>query len=184
MSAGLLEDHRRREANKRAGHTLCDHCNGTGNELYAMYRFCPACGGDGIAVRFGRYPALIRKLALRRERNLHRRALRRACRVGLDWRHPRAAFGMALGFGPHADGQAHWEIVSRIRWAASHYLCIGQWFWNGKDDCWRCGTSPGDIDFQMRRVGFRQAECIDDAECGTYAAENDPAAQPAGGEGQ
>lgn len=25
----------------------CEWCNGTGNELYAMYRRCPKCGGTG-----------------------------------------------------------------------------------------------------------------------------------------
>src|SRR6478609_8046395 len=72
-----------------------------------------------------------------------------------------AEVGMALGFGPHADGQARSELVNKLRWAASHYLCIGQWFWNGKDDCHKCGTQPGDVDFLMKRSGWRKAECID-----------------------
>jgi hypothetical protein len=27
---------------------LCGRCHGTGNELYAMYRQCPECGGFGV----------------------------------------------------------------------------------------------------------------------------------------
>jgi DnaJ-class molecular chaperone len=27
----------------------CERCDGTGNELYSMYRQCQACGGNGIS---------------------------------------------------------------------------------------------------------------------------------------
>lgn len=27
----------------------CSRCGGTGNELYFMYRKCPACEGDGVS---------------------------------------------------------------------------------------------------------------------------------------
>jgi DnaJ-class molecular chaperone len=27
---------------------LCDYCDGTGNEFYAMYRTCPICLGVGV----------------------------------------------------------------------------------------------------------------------------------------
>ena len=36
-------DEVRRRENERAGHTLCEHCRGTGNELYSMYRTCQHC---------------------------------------------------------------------------------------------------------------------------------------------
>lgn len=171
LSAGILQDEQVRRANEAAGHALCGHCNGTGNELYAMYRACPECGGSGVAARHGERCALARWLILWRERKARERALRKRRRVELDWRHPRVALAMALGFGPDADGQAQWEVVSRIRWAASHYLCIGSWFWNGKDDCHRCGAQPVDVDFCMRRVGFRRAECIDHEMCSEAVAE-------------
>lgn len=45
--AGLWQDANTRAANAKAGWTLCQHCNGTGNELYSMYRACPECGGSG-----------------------------------------------------------------------------------------------------------------------------------------
>jgi hypothetical protein len=53
--------------NREAGHTLCKHCEGTGNELYSMYRRCPVCGGDGIAVYLGERSALSRHLIRWRE---------------------------------------------------------------------------------------------------------------------
>lgn len=88
-------------------------------------------------------------------------------RAGKLW----VRLAMNLGIGAHADGQAQWEPISRLRWAASHYLCIGQWFWDGKDNCHKCGSQPSDIDFLMRRVGFRRAECIDAGECQQFAEE-------------
>jgi hypothetical protein len=142
LSAGVWQDQQVRAANERAGWKLCEHCNGTGNELYAMYRAGPKCGGDG---RTGEPPFRVR-------------VARKADRC-------RAWFGMTFGFGPHADGQARSRFVSNLRWAASHYLCIGQWFWDGRDNCHRCDAMPSDVDFLMRRVGFRRAECIDSGEC-------------------
>ena len=46
-SAGTWEDQRIRETNERAGWELCEHCEGTGNELLYMYRVCSSCGGSG-----------------------------------------------------------------------------------------------------------------------------------------
>lgn len=160
--------------NRESGHTLCDHCNGTGNELFAMYRACPKCDG-GIAVKYGELSALGRWWAERRERVERKRRdrkYRREARWRFDWQHPRASLGMALGYGPHAEGQAQWEFVGHLRWMASHYLCIGQWFWDGKDDCCKCGAQPSDIDFLMKRVGFRRAQCIDAGECQQFAEED------------
>lgn len=31
------------------GHKACEQCNGTGNQLFAMYQTCETCGGSGIA---------------------------------------------------------------------------------------------------------------------------------------
>lgn len=36
-----------KRANEKDGWTLCGRCDGTGNELYAMYRACSECGGAG-----------------------------------------------------------------------------------------------------------------------------------------
>lgn len=41
-------DYARRNANIEAGAALCDRCDGTGNELYSMWRRCPECAGSGI----------------------------------------------------------------------------------------------------------------------------------------
>lgn len=41
-------DYARQESNEAAGHQLCDHCGGTGNELFSMYRKCPKCDGTGV----------------------------------------------------------------------------------------------------------------------------------------
>ena len=45
----LRGDEWRRIENEEAGHKLCSRCQGTGNELLAMYRACKDCGGSGIA---------------------------------------------------------------------------------------------------------------------------------------
>lgn len=42
-------DVHRRNQNIDDGATLCKRCNGTGNELYSMYRACADCGGSGVA---------------------------------------------------------------------------------------------------------------------------------------
>jgi hypothetical protein len=131
VSAGVMADQLRRLANERAGHTLCKHCNGTGNELYSMYRACPECGGNGIAERFGRHPALIRRLALCREWNLRRRALRMTSWPG-------------------------WKDEARLR--LSYWLGISHWFTDNRDRCCRCDALPSDVDFEMLRIGPRRAE--------------------------
>ena len=49
MHMGIYNDQLKRRDNAEAGHTLCRRCEGTGNELFAMYRKCSACGGTGVA---------------------------------------------------------------------------------------------------------------------------------------
>lgn len=53
MHQGILNDQRHRERLILSGTPLCEHCDGTGNELYSMYRRCPVCGGSGQATRLG-----------------------------------------------------------------------------------------------------------------------------------
>jgi len=53
---GIVGDNERRQENVAAvtadsSLMLCDRCNGTGNELYAMYRACTNCGGVGVVDR-------------------------------------------------------------------------------------------------------------------------------------
>lgn len=43
---GVIKD--RAKAKKIPLDKRCSRCGGTGNELFAMYRKCKACGGDGI----------------------------------------------------------------------------------------------------------------------------------------
>lgn len=38
----------RRNENIENGNKLCVRCDGTGNELYSMYRRCKACIGTGV----------------------------------------------------------------------------------------------------------------------------------------
>lgn len=45
---GHIMDEMIRKENKEKGNKLCDRCDGTGNELYSMYRRCKACNGTGI----------------------------------------------------------------------------------------------------------------------------------------
>ncbi len=40
-------DYQTRNENILAGVALCGWCEGTGNEMYSMYRACPKCGGTG-----------------------------------------------------------------------------------------------------------------------------------------
>lgn len=40
-------DYATRNKNVEAGNPLCTHCDGTGNELFSMYRECPVCKGSG-----------------------------------------------------------------------------------------------------------------------------------------
>jgi len=44
----MLQDEHVRRANEAEGWKLCEHCEGTGNELYWMYRSCSECGGSGV----------------------------------------------------------------------------------------------------------------------------------------
>ena len=46
-------DVRTRNKNIDLGHKLCKRCEGTGNELYSMYRACPLCRGTGKGVESG-----------------------------------------------------------------------------------------------------------------------------------
>ncbi len=50
---GILGDQQRKAENVKQVASdptliLCDHCEGTGNEFYSMYRACPKCGGGGM----------------------------------------------------------------------------------------------------------------------------------------
>ena len=47
MDSPMDMDKKKRQANIEAGHALCKQCNGTGNELYHLYRACSACEGTG-----------------------------------------------------------------------------------------------------------------------------------------
>ena len=40
-------DYAKRNQNVESGNILCEHCCGTGNELFSMYRKCPKCNGIG-----------------------------------------------------------------------------------------------------------------------------------------
>lgn len=41
-------DYVKRNGNVEKGKTLCPRCDGTGNELFSMYRRCSKCNGTGI----------------------------------------------------------------------------------------------------------------------------------------
>jgi len=41
-------DYRVMNKNIKDGKDLCQHCGGTGNELFSMYRQCPTCYGKGF----------------------------------------------------------------------------------------------------------------------------------------
>ena len=50
---GIMGDQARRLRNLEAvlldpGIIICEQCNGTGNEFYAMYRKCSKCNGFGV----------------------------------------------------------------------------------------------------------------------------------------
>lgn len=56
MNIGIYGDEQRRKENEArvaAGSDLmlCGRCDGTGNELYSMYRQCAECGGVGVGDR-------------------------------------------------------------------------------------------------------------------------------------
>jgi hypothetical protein len=40
------------------GARLCARCNGTGNELWSMYRSCEDCGGSGVSQDEAEAPTL------------------------------------------------------------------------------------------------------------------------------
>ena len=46
--AGIEQDRARKADNVAAGRTLCRRCDGTGNQLYAMFQTCFDCGGSGV----------------------------------------------------------------------------------------------------------------------------------------
>lgn len=48
--AGILADKIVRHENLLSGLPICGHCEGTGNEMYSMYRQCPKCNGRGVIV--------------------------------------------------------------------------------------------------------------------------------------
>lgn len=128
-------DGERRRANEAAGHSLCEHCNGTGNELYAMYRACPECGGDGITLKYGALSPLMRALMHRRDRRRHEKAMK-------AYREPR-------------------DLRLSFRCWLSYWFGIGQYFHDKRDECWRCEAVPSDVEFAFRRVGRRKAECLE-----------------------
>lgn len=41
-------DYQKRNENVEEGEILCPKCDGTGNELFSMFRRCSECGGTGI----------------------------------------------------------------------------------------------------------------------------------------
>lgn len=41
-------DYQKRNDNVEGGETLCPKCDGTGNELFSMYRRCSECNGTGV----------------------------------------------------------------------------------------------------------------------------------------
>lgn len=47
LSAGVNMDERAREENLKKKKTLCDKCDGTGNQLYFMFQECQKCNGNG-----------------------------------------------------------------------------------------------------------------------------------------
>ncbi len=132
-------DAEKKLGNEQAGHTLCEHCEGTGNELYAMYRACPECGGDGIAVRYGELTALGRWWAERCERVERKRLARK--------------------YAPPRD----WKL--EIGWRVSRWFGIGHCFHGSKDRCRHCETWASDADYEVRRVGPFRSECIDRDMC-------------------
>lgn len=150
-------DGERRRSNEAAGHTLCGHCNGSGNELYRMYRACPECGGNGVAVEYGELPALGRWWAERQEERERKRRAREL------W--------------PLKD----WKV--EIAWRLSRWFGIGQCFHGGKDQCHRCGAPAGDIDYEVRRIAPFRVECLDRQCCDEAIRELQPP-EPSSGEGR
>lgn len=131
-------DRARQAENERAGHSLCSRCNGTGNELYAMYRACEECGGNGIAEEYGNCSPLDRWYFRSRER-LRRWRINRRYRSPRDWN-------------------------AEVRCWLSYWTGRGNWLHDRRDSCIRCEALPSDVDFEMRRVGPRKVECTWDCE--------------------
>lgn len=138
-------DMARIERNRAAGHTLCGHCGGSGNQLYSMYQRCENCGGSGVAVYRGELSRFGRWWVERREAREARR-LAKQCRAPRDW-------------------------SATFRTLASRWFGVGNWFQDGRDRCWRCGAEPSDIDYAMRRVKPFRAECLDTEGCESVIAE-------------
>jgi hypothetical protein len=133
----MTPDRETRAHNEAAGHTLCEHCNGTGNELCSMYRACPECSG-GIAVKYGELTALGRWWAERRE----------------QWERKRRA----REYAPPRD----WKL--EISWRLSRWFGIGHTF-HGSEECHRCHAPACDIDYDLRRVAPFRAICRDHQMC-------------------
>lgn len=71
---------------------ICQHCGGTGNELYSMYRTCIACGGSGVALGVGPTIRELSKISLSSAqlRAAIDNAVRKATitqreQIGLEW---------------------------------------------------------------------------------------------------
>jgi hypothetical protein len=45
--ARVIADDTKKLNNALAGHKLCSKCDGTGNEMFFMYRRCEQCAGSG-----------------------------------------------------------------------------------------------------------------------------------------
>lgn len=43
-----VSDYKTKDNNIVDGNELCPRCDGTGNELFSMYRKCEACDGSGV----------------------------------------------------------------------------------------------------------------------------------------
>ena len=44
----MAMDYRKRNQNISNDRLLCERCDGTGNEVFSMYRACSECGGNGF----------------------------------------------------------------------------------------------------------------------------------------
>jgi hypothetical protein len=139
----MSPDEATKRRNEEAGHTLCEHCSGTGNELYSMYRSCRQCGGCGYTVYLGERPALVRRFILWRESRQRRRALR---------------------------GPRDWKLETH--WRLSRWFGIGQCF-GAYEECHRCHAPASDIDYEVRRVRPFRIECLDAEMCREMRAEEE-----------
>lgn len=48
---GIINDNKNKQELISKGKKLCERCEGTGNELYSMYKKCIACNGSGIMLK-------------------------------------------------------------------------------------------------------------------------------------